>query len=196
MARFYLPMGGVSHNGLSLALNQQKTTKGPLGEILIAHSLSPEISVIKALAAQSGKAVADNSNSAKPFESDDPIYWITQAMMPWGKDGGHWQVANSDQSRFEKQRRAIEDKLGPASMVWASHAQIQARQQKLFGPQLARHAESLCPDREKLPRSSFHILAQGPALGRDGQPCGRGHSAHSIEGCASLVYPMPAADDV
>ncbi len=57
---------GVSHNGLSLALNQQKTTKGPLGEILIAHSLSPEISVIKALAAQSGKAVADNSNSAKP----------------------------------------------------------------------------------------------------------------------------------
>ena len=89
--------------------------------------------MIKALAAQSGKAVADNSNSAKPFESDDPIYWITQAMMPWGKDGGHWQVATTDQSRFEKQRRAIEDKLGPASMVWASHAQIQARQQKLFG---------------------------------------------------------------
>ena len=145
LGQILLANGGGSHNGLSLALNQQKTTKGPLGEILIAHSLSPEISVIKALAAQSGKAVADNSNSAKPFESDDPIYWITQAMMPWGKDGGHWQVATSDQSRFEKQRRAIENKLGPASMVWASHAQIQARQQKLFGAQLARHAEACVP---------------------------------------------------
>ena len=82
LARFYWPLGGVSRSGLSLALDQQKTTKGPLGEILIAQSLSPETSVIKALAAQSGKSIANNSNAPKPFETDDPIYWITQSMIP------------------------------------------------------------------------------------------------------------------
>lgn len=141
LGQILLAAGDVSRSGLSLALDQQKTTKGPLGEILIAQSLSAEISVINALAAQSGKAVADNSNAPKPFETNNPIYWITQAMVPWSKDGGHWQVATSDQSRFNKQRSAIQSKLGPASMVWASRAQIQARQQQLFGAQLARHAE-------------------------------------------------------
>ena len=145
LARFYWPLGGGSRSGLSLALDQQKTTKGPLGEILIAQSLSPETSVIKALAAQSGKSIANNSNAPKPFETDDPIYWITQSMIPWDKDGGHWQIASSDQFRFEKQRRVIEGKLGAASMVWASRAQIQARQQQLFGAQLARHAEQCVP---------------------------------------------------
>jgi len=145
LGQILLAAGGVSRSGLSLALDLQKTTKGPLGEILIAQSLSPETSVIKALAAQSGKAIANNSNAPKPFETDDPIYWITQAMMPWGKDDGHWQVASSDQFRFEKQCKVIEGKLGAASMVWASRAQIQTRQQQLFGSQLAHYAEHCAP---------------------------------------------------
>ena len=64
----------MSKQGLSLALDQQKTTKGPLGEILIAQSLSPEISVIRALAVQSEKAVANSSHTLQPFATDDPIY--------------------------------------------------------------------------------------------------------------------------
>ena len=161
LGQILLATGGVSRSGLSLALDQQKTTKGPLGEILIAQSLSPEISVINALAAQSGKAVADNSNASKPFETDDPIYWITQAMVPWSKDGGHWQVATSDQSRFDKQRAAIQGKLGPASMVWASRAQIQARQQQLFGAQLARHSEVCVPRAQSRRGLGFTSLHKG-----------------------------------
>ncbi len=161
LGQILLAAGDVSRSGLSLALDQQKTTKGPLGEILIAQSLSAEISVINALAAQSGKAVADNSNAPKPFETNNPIYWITQAMVPWSKDGGHWQVATSDQSRFNKQRSAIQSKLGPASMVWASRAQIQARQQQLFGAQLARHAEVCVPREQSCRGLGFTSLHKG-----------------------------------
>ena len=74
LGQILLATGGVSKQGLSLALDQQKTTKGPLGEILIAQSLSPEISVIRALAVQSGKAVANSSHAPQPFATDDPIY--------------------------------------------------------------------------------------------------------------------------
>ena len=63
-------------------------------------------------------------------------------MIPWGRHKGKWQVAASDEVAFEKQRSTIEDKFGPATMVWASRAQIQNRQQKLFAPQLAKHAET------------------------------------------------------
>ena len=38
LGQILLAAGGVSKQGLSLALDQQKTTKGPLGEILIAQS--------------------------------------------------------------------------------------------------------------------------------------------------------------
>ena len=65
--------GRVSKQGLSLALSKQKTTKGPLGEILIAQCLSPEISLIRALAMQSGKAVANSGHTPQPFTTDDPI---------------------------------------------------------------------------------------------------------------------------
>ena len=74
LGQILLAAGGVSKHGLSLALDQQKTTKGPLGEILIAQSLSPEISVIRALAVQSGKAVANSGQAPQPFATDDPIY--------------------------------------------------------------------------------------------------------------------------
>ena len=148
LGQILLAAGGVSKHGLSLALDQQKTTKGPLGEILIAQSLSPEISVIRALAVQSGKAVANSGQAPQPFATEDPIYWITQAMIPWDKDGGQWQIASCDQFRFEKQRKVIEGKLGPVTMVWASRAQIQARQQQLFEAQLAHHSE-VCVPREQ-----------------------------------------------
>ena len=101
LGQILLAAGGVSKHGLSLALDQQKTTKGPLGEILIAQSLSPEISVIRALAVQSGKAVANSGHAPQPFATEDPIYWITQAMIPWGKDGGQWQIASCDQFRLK-----------------------------------------------------------------------------------------------
>ena len=142
LGQILLASGRLSKSGLAIALKQQKTTKGPLGEILVAHALSPETSVIRALAAQSGKAVANTNDALGAFESEDPMYWITQAMIPWGRHKGKWQVAASDEVAFEKQRSTIEDKIGPATMVWASRAQIQNRQQKLFAPQIAKHAET------------------------------------------------------
>ena len=128
LGQILLASGRLSKSGLAIALKQQKTTKGPLGEILVAHALSPETSVIRALAVQSGKAVANTNDALGAFESDDPMYWITQAMIPWGRHKGKWQVAASDEVAFEKQRSTIEDKIGPATMVWASRAQIQNRQ--------------------------------------------------------------------
>ena len=82
-------------------------------------------------------------------------------MIPWNKDGGQWQIASCDQFRFEKQRRVIEGKLGPVTMVWASRAQIQAHQEQLFEAQLAHHSE-VCVPREQSCRSlGFTSLHKG-----------------------------------
>ena len=68
-------------NGLRAAVKKRlvrgaqsaKNHQNPLGEILIAHALSPETSVLKALATQSGKAVANTNAALGAFESDDPL---------------------------------------------------------------------------------------------------------------------------
>lgn len=194
LGQILLAAGDVSRSELSLALDQQKTTKELLGEILIAQSLSAKISVINALAAQSGKAVADNSNAPKPFETNEPIYWITQAMVPLSKDGDHWQVATSDQSRFNKQRSAIQSKLGPASMVWASRAQIQARQQQLFGAQLAHHAKVCIPREQSCRGLEFTSLHKGIRWAVMAGLAVSRFFAHYPESHSSFFYPGRSVD--
>ena len=88
-------------------------------------------------------------------------------MIPWDKDGGQWQIASCDQFPFEKQRKVIEGKLEPVTKVWASRAQIQARQQQLFQVQLAHHSK-VCVPREQSCRglgfSSLHKAVRWAAM--------------------------------
>ena len=111
-----------------------KTTKRITGKKLIAQSLCFVISVIRAPVVLSGKAVANNGNTPQSFATVDRNYWITKAMIPLNKNAAQWQVASCDQFYFEKQNRVIEGQHGPAAMVLAGRAQLQARHSKVCVP--------------------------------------------------------------
>ncbi len=146
LGQILLSAGRISPPQLVSALAQQSRTQAPLGQILIANSVTPERTILDALAAQSAAPVVQTSFSKTPFYDSDPTFWITHHMIPWSKAGPLWLVACVDARIFQKHKAEIESRIGPCAPLLTPQSHVMRRLSFCFGDYLTERAETeLCP---------------------------------------------------
>lgn len=145
IGQLLLDAGKIEQDDLQHALRLQKRIDAPLGDIMVAEGLIEKGDVLSALTKQARAEAADlELEPPKPDMARALPVWacLRYGVVPWREDARALYVAASSPTAFTKMRKA----LGPQGLrmfpVIVDEAQIKAHQSRLFGPQLARLAET------------------------------------------------------
>ena len=115
-----LEQGTLSGTDLVRALTIQTRHNAQLGDILLAHGMASEETVMQALATQNGTAVLPaevGPPDPRLIDTLGPSRWLELRCLPWRRLGAVTLVATADPQRFAQHRAEIEAALGPVALA-------------------------------------------------------------------------------
>ncbi len=168
---------------LAWAEERERRNAASMTDILLRHAIVSEADLVATLAELGGFETVDLSRrppDAVAMRRLGPGYCAAHQIVPLARAGAVTPVATPRPDRFGAIRDEIAARIGPVAPVAATATAVETAIQRHSGRELARLAETRCPD-----RNSCRSLS-GPAGRRIGALCG---VLLAAAGAAGLAFP-------
>lgn len=137
--------GKIAPDDLRHALKLQAHIDAPLGDVMVAEGLAKRADVLTALALQAGTGATHPAPQTPPGDIANRLpveLCLTYGVVPWREDANTLYIAAASPRDFKRLRQELGPNVGQIHPVIVEERQIQERQSRLYGLQLAQMAET------------------------------------------------------